>query len=85
VNAVEFARNILDMQELIEWQEAELDRLHEIEEKYNALLDSSLSHSKKMAGNTLKMLLTSGVAEELIKHNNERPMDISPPSNDQPE
>jgi len=40
-------RTILD-------QEREIERLTRIEENYNALLDSSLEHSKAIIGNVLK-------------------------------
>jgi hypothetical protein len=68
---IQFARHILDMQKLIEWQGKELDRLRKVETEYNKLLKSSLEHSKQMAGNMLKTLLTPGVSEALIKSNEE--------------
>lgn len=54
MNVVDFAWQVIEMHRTILDQEREIERLTRIEENYNALLDSSLEHSKAIIGNVLK-------------------------------
>ena len=71
VGIVDFAYQILEMNTTITRQQRELDRLYEIEEKYNKLLDDSISHNRHMIGSLLKLAMTPGVVESCAEHNKE--------------
>ena len=68
-SAVDFAYDVLDMQRRIELQEKEIDRLKEVEVKYNKLLNGTFDEAKRMHGKVLDMLLTPGVVGEIAKNN----------------
>jgi hypothetical protein len=57
VPVVDFAWQIINMDRLIKAQNKELERLKDIEEKYNKLLDDSIHHGEVMMGITLELLV----------------------------
>lgn len=65
---VDLAYQVIKMHKTIEEQELEILRLQVIERDYHKLLDDSISHANAMMGNTLKMLMTPGVAEACQKN-----------------
>jgi hypothetical protein len=65
-DVVDFARQVVEMDRELRHLRAEVERLSKVEKQYNDLLDSSLNHSRVMAGNMLKMCLTPGVTEALV-------------------
>lgn len=67
---VEMAQDIINMQEELEYLRGRVAELEEVEKKYNKLVYSSLEHSQQMVGNTIKMLLTPGVAEAFAENAN---------------
>jgi hypothetical protein len=64
----DFARQILSMENKIMNLTMENERLAGFEKKYNDLMSDSLSHSQRMIGNTVKMLLVPGIAEAFQKN-----------------
>lgn len=62
-SVIQFANDVLDMQQRLREQEEELWHLREVEKKYRELLGSSLAHSEHMVGQTLRLLMTPGVVE----------------------
>lgn len=74
-NVVNFAKQILGMNSKIIQQQMELEELRKYKKMYNDLLNDSLSHSKSMAGNMIKMLMVPGVTEAFKK--NAKPEDFS--------
>lgn len=68
LSVVDLAKQILQMNNTILQQKEELERLKGYEKKYNDLLNDSLSHSKTMIGNTVKMLMVPGVGEVFAKN-----------------
>ena len=65
---VDLAYQVIKMHKTIEEQELEILRLQDIERDYLKLLDNSISHANTMMGNTLKLLMTPGVAEACEKN-----------------
>lgn len=65
MNIVDFAYQIIEMDRKIINLEIENERLCVYEEKYNELLDQSLSHNAAMMGNILKICTTPGVVTAL--------------------
>lgn len=63
MHVVDFAYQVIEMQDRITELEIENDRLRRFEHDYNELLNDSLAHSHAMMGNTLKLFLTPGVVE----------------------
>ena len=63
MDIVDFAYQVIEMQDRIERLEFENNRLRRFEHDYNELLNESLAHSHAMMGNTLKLFLTPGVIE----------------------
>ena len=63
LNIVDFAHQIIEMQDRIIDLEIENDRLREYKEDYDELLKSSSYHNAKMVGNLLDLCLTPGVIE----------------------
>lgn len=68
MNVVDFAYQIIALNRENEWLRSELDRLCDIEEKYNKLLDSSIEHGNKMMSNMLEALLNP-VGNDTFLHN----------------
>jgi hypothetical protein len=60
---VDFAYQVIEMNERIRDLEFENSRLRRFEHDYNELLNDSLAHSHAMIGNTLRLFLTPGVVE----------------------
>jgi hypothetical protein len=67
-NVVDIAYQIIDMHRTIISLQDEVETLREYKDKYHKLLDSSISHSNQMIGNTVKLLLTPGVSDILQSH-----------------
>jgi hypothetical protein len=63
MDIVDFAYQVIEMNERIRDLEFENERLRRFENDYNELLNESLAHSQAMMGNTLKLFLTPGVIE----------------------
>ena len=63
MDIVDFAYQVIEMNERIRDLEVENERLRRFEHDYNELLNESLAHSHAMIGNTLKLFLTPGVIE----------------------
>jgi hypothetical protein len=63
LDIVDFAYQVIEMNERIRDLEVENERLRRFEHDYNELLNDSLAHSHVMIGNTLKLFLTPGVIE----------------------
>jgi hypothetical protein len=63
LDIVDFAYQVIEMQNRITDLEIENSRLRRFEHDYNELLNESLAHSHAMMGNTLKLFLTPGVIE----------------------
>jgi hypothetical protein len=66
MQVVDFAYQVIDMQRKIEHQEYQINRLLQVEQDYNDLLNSSMNHSRKMMDNMLTLCLTQGVTETLL-------------------
>ena len=71
-DVVQMAWQVIGMHQRIEAQEAELEKLKDIEKKYLELLDSSIAHGKKMMSGLLEVAMTPGVIEAIDKHNQEK-------------
>jgi hypothetical protein len=63
MDIVDFAYQVIEMNQRISDLEFENNRLRRFENDYNELLNESLAHSHAMIGNTLKLFLTPGVIE----------------------
>jgi hypothetical protein len=63
MDVVDFAYQVIEMNERIRDLEVENERLRRFEHDYNELLNDSLAHSHVMMGNTLRLFLTPGVVE----------------------
>ena len=63
MNVVDFAWQVIEMQRTIDAQERQITRLMQIEDDYNALLESSAGHGRVMSGHVLKLCMTPGVVE----------------------
>jgi hypothetical protein len=63
MDIVDFAYQVIEMNQRISDLEFENNRLRRFEHDYNELLNESLAHSQAMIGNTLKLFLTPGVIE----------------------
>lgn len=57
---INFAKGILCMQNELEYLREEVQRLEGIEKKYNDLLNSSLTHSQRMSGQVMELILNKG-------------------------
>ena len=62
-SVVDFAHQILEMQDTISAQHREITRLMWYEEQYHELLGDSLDHNAKMLGGLLTLAMTPGVVE----------------------
>lgn len=69
MHVVDFAYQVIEMQDRITELEIENERLRRFEHDYNELLNDSLAHSHTMMGNTLKLFLTPGVVEACQANN----------------
>ena len=69
MNVVDFARQIIAMQDKIADLQWENERLRKYEREYNELLNESLEHNQRMAGNMLALIMTPGVVESFAKNN----------------
>ncbi len=67
MDVVDFAYQIINMQRRIKELECELQRVSKYEEEYRTILDGSIKHSETMMRNTIKMLLTPGVVDNLTE------------------
>ena len=63
LDIVDFAYQIIEMQNRIVDLEIENERLRKYKSDYNDLLDSSLNHSSAMMSNILNLCMTPGVIE----------------------
>lgn len=68
LDIVDFAYQIIGMQNKIIALEIENERLRKFESDYNDLLDSSMKHNSVMMGNILNLCLTPGVIEACSKN-----------------
>ena len=68
MNVVDFARQIIAMQDKIADLQWENERLRKYERDYNELLNESLTHNQRMVGNMLSVLMTPGVTEAFAKN-----------------
>jgi hypothetical protein len=68
LNIVDFAYQILEMQDKIIYLELENSRLSKYEADYNELLNSSLNHNAAMMGNILNLCMTPGVIDACEKN-----------------
>ena len=59
-SVIDFAYEIINMQERILVQEEELNRLRKIEQEYNKFLDSSIQYQHTMRGQVIELLLNEG-------------------------
>jgi hypothetical protein len=69
MNVVDFAYQVIEMQELINALVEENSQLRDYKEKYQKLLDEDTKHHKAMMGNILSLCLTPGVVEACQKNN----------------
>lgn len=60
MDAVSFAKDILNMQYEIEYLREEVERLGDIERKYYDLLNSSLAYGQEMSGRVMELILNDG-------------------------
>jgi hypothetical protein len=70
-SVVDFARQIIIMQETLDQQKEELKELRDYRKKYMDLLDQSISHGREMMGGILQLAMTEGVMEAIGKANQE--------------
>ena len=63
MNIVDFAHQVLDMQDRIAALEIQNEQLRWYKEEYQKLMDSSMQHNQAMMNNILKLCLTPGVIE----------------------
>lgn len=68
LNIVDFAHQILEMQNKIDYLEAENAHLNWFKKEYYDLLESSNKHNKIMLLNTLDLFMTPGVVEACQKN-----------------
>lgn len=64
-SAVDFAYEVIQMSERLRDLEMEVEHLREYKEMYDRLLNDTLAHNERMAGNMLKIAATPGVLEAL--------------------
>ena len=69
LDIVDFAYQIIEMQNRIVDLEIENERLRKFESDYHYLLDSSMKHNSTMMSNILDLCLTPGVVEACSKNN----------------
>lgn len=67
-DVVNFAHDILDMNQELVMLRKEVERLKEYEQKYFDLLSESIKHGQDMMGNILMLTLTPGVTEAMQAH-----------------
>lgn len=58
--ALMFAKDVMRMQRELEDLREEVERLRDVEQKYNELLNGALAHSSKMAGQVLELCMSGG-------------------------
>lgn len=58
--ALMFAKDVMRMQRELEDLREEVERLRDVEQKYNKLLNGALSHSHEMAGQVLELCMSGG-------------------------
>ncbi|WP_300452770.1 hypothetical protein [Accumulibacter sp.] len=58
--ALMFAKDVMRMQRELEDLREEVERLREVEQKYNELLNGALAHSREMAGQVLELCMSGG-------------------------
>jgi hypothetical protein len=63
LDIVDFAHQVIEMNERIRELEFENTRLRQYEHDYYDLLNNSLAHNEAMIGNTLRLFMTPGVLE----------------------
>lgn len=63
--ATQLARDILEKDAEIEFLQSRLARLEGVQEKYDALLNDSISHSQHMIDGLFKIAMTPGVLDKL--------------------
>ena len=68
MNIVDFAYQVIEMQERITDLEIQNEQLSWFKEEYHKLMDSTLQHSQEMIGNIFKLCLTPGVIEACQEH-----------------
>lgn len=73
-DVVNFAYQIIQMNEQINILQDEVERLQEIEKDYNTLLGESVRYGQEMMGGMLKILLTPKVAETFLNSKVDEPV-----------
>lgn len=68
LDIVNFAQQILEMQDRIDYLEAENARLNWYKKEYYNLLESTNKHNEIMLLNTLNLCMTPGVVEACQKN-----------------
>lgn len=68
LDIVDFAHQILEMQDKIDYLKAENARLNWFKKEYYDLLESTNKHNEVMLLNTLDLFLTPGVVEACKKN-----------------
>lgn len=63
MNIVDFAYQVIEMQERITQLEIQNEQLSWYKEEYHKLMDSTMQHNQVMMNNILKLCLTPGVIE----------------------
>ena len=66
---VDFAYDIIEMQERITRLEMENEQLRWFKEEYHKLVESSNNHNRAMMGNIMQLVLTPGVVEACQENN----------------
>ena len=69
MNIIDFAYQVIEMQERITELEMKNEQLIWYKEEYNKLLDSSLQHNQEMISNMFKLCMTPGVIEACQQNN----------------
>ena len=63
MNIVDFAYQVIEMQDRITELEIQNEKLNWYKEEYHNLLESSTQHNQAMMGNILKLCMTPGVVK----------------------
>jgi hypothetical protein len=68
MNIVDFAYQVIEMQERITDLEMQNEQLSWFKEEYHKLMNSTMQHNQAMMGNIFKLCLTPGVIEACQEH-----------------
>jgi hypothetical protein len=61
MHVVKFAYQVIEMQERIDYLEAEVERLRDYERKYHKEIDASIKHGEQMMCGWIDLLLSDRV------------------------